>query len=504
VNTCAEPGGALVAGLRDLTARTANTDSATWAFSSPAATSISNAVLWRAGDADGGAAVNATYQFWLAGPGETSIFEECLYALGCSSRGDSARPYATENRVQVPAANLGTHLYAKASCGGVSEFKCKEGPGDPNHYAAVLYLFAADITLEQAAGPTASAVSGELATAPAVAGTTDVAFSAADPGAGVYAAVFSVDGTVVQRTPLDSNGGRCRDVGGTSDGLAAFLYVQPCLSALSADVGLDTTQITDGPHHLVVDVVDAAGNSAPVLDRNIVVANPARPGAGAAGGAPGPANGAGASTEADLTVAWNGTRSSRLVTTYGRVETITGRLTGPGGAPIAGAQIDVTATPAAVGASPAAMVSPHTRPNGIFTLRIPPGACSRSLRFSYRVHAGDPLPVATRTLTLAVRAPVSLSVRPSQATVGTTIRFAGRLRGGRIPPGGKLVVLEARSGGRWLKFEVVRSDSRGRFFATYRFHFPGPATYRFRALAAPEAAYPFAAGTSRSVVVRER
>src|SRR5436190_20220888 len=61
VNTCAEPHGALLAGLRDFTARTANTDSATWAFGAPAAARIANAVLWRAGDADGGAAVNATY-----------------------------------------------------------------------------------------------------------------------------------------------------------------------------------------------------------------------------------------------------------------------------------------------------------------------------------------------------------------------------------------------------------------------------------------------------------
>src|SRR4051794_19095040 len=53
-NTCAEPLGALVAGLRDLTARTANTDSATWAFTAAPATKVANAVLWRAGDADGG------------------------------------------------------------------------------------------------------------------------------------------------------------------------------------------------------------------------------------------------------------------------------------------------------------------------------------------------------------------------------------------------------------------------------------------------------------------
>ena len=83
--------------------------------------------------------------------------------------------------------------------------------GDANGYAAAVYLYAADITLEQTAGPTATNVSGELATAPTVRGTSDVAFDASDPGSGVYEAVFSVDGQVVQSTVVDENGGRCRE-----------------------------------------------------------------------------------------------------------------------------------------------------------------------------------------------------------------------------------------------------------------------------------------------------
>ena len=156
-----------------------------------------------------------------------------------------------------------------------------------------------------------------------------MAFSASDPGAGVYEAVFSVDGQVVQSTVLDENGGRCRNVGETSDGLPAFLYVQPCLGTVSADVAFDTTRLPNGAHHLIVSVVDAAGNAAPVLDRNIVVANPSAASGqsasgGAGGGAPGPPNGANASSQASLAVAWKGSRSARLVTGFGRRETITG------------------------------------------------------------------------------------------------------------------------------------------------------------------------------------
>src|ERR1700692_4200595 len=68
VNTCQQPGGALTAALGDQPARTANTEAHTWAWVVPAGIHISSATLWRAGDADGGAAINATYEFWFAGP----------------------------------------------------------------------------------------------------------------------------------------------------------------------------------------------------------------------------------------------------------------------------------------------------------------------------------------------------------------------------------------------------------------------------------------------------
>jgi len=108
--------------------------------------------------------------------------------------------------------------------------------------------------------------------------------------------------------------------------------------------------------------------------------------------------------------------------------------------------------------------------------------------------------------TLALRASrlvlVDVSERPLQLC---RERFSGRLRSGPVPPGGKQLVLEARApGGAWLQFKVVRTNARGRFHAGYRFRFPGPARYQFRALSEPESDYPFAAGTSNVVGVRER
>jgi putative hemolysin len=493
-DTCSQPGGALIAGLRAETARTANSTTATWGFAAPPKEVITSATLWRAGDTDGGWALNGTYQFWLAGSSETNIFDECLSGGGCSSKGVTTQPLSAENRVVVPTPNLGSNLYISASCGGVAGYNCPSGSGDRNGYAAVIYLYAADLTLEQTAPPTATNVSGELTSASTVTGTSDIAFDASDPGSGVYEAVFSVDGQVVQSTVLNEDGGRCRNVGQTSDGLAAFLYVQPCPASVSADVGFDSTRVANGVHHLVVSVMDAAGNTATVLDRTITVANAPPPG--------GP-NGTNASPQATLAVSWAARRSTHLTIAYGRAETVVGRLTAAGGVPIGAARVNVLATPAYAGASTAAVVSVSTNAAGAFTMRVPAGTSSRTLRFEYSDDVDSP-PVVTRTLTLSVRAGVVLRVSPRTTSVGRSIHFSGRLLGAPIPRGGKLLVLEARSpGGAWLEFDVIRSDARGRLHASYRFKFPGPAQYQFRVVCEAEADYPFATGASNVVGVFE-
>jgi hypothetical protein len=497
-NACGEQG-ALVAALGEQTSHLANVDRATWAFEAPQFDSLIGATLWRAGYLHGTVGERATYQFWLAAP-LTKIFDECLFTEECRGKGDPSQPLSSANRLVVPSANIGARQFVNVSCGaGMEGSECGGHFGDANGYAAVVYLYAADMVLEQTAGPSAGNVSGELASAPAVSGTSDVAFSSSDPGAGVYAAVFSIDGRPVQGTVLDENGGRCRNVGQTADGLPAFLYLQPCPASLSADVGFDTTRVGNGPHHLVVSVIDAAGNAAPVLDRTVSIANAPPP------GTPGPANGSNASVQATLTAAWQHSRRERLKSRYGRAQSIIGRLTGPGGAPIVGASLDLLAIPAFAGARAVTMPSPRTGPDGRFAVRLPAGVSSRTLRLGYRAHAGDPLPVATRTLALSVDAGVALSVTPRTASVGRSIFFRGRLLGGPIPRGGKQLVLEARSpGGSWIEFDVIRANARGRYRASYRFKFPGPAVYQFRVLSEAESDYPFAAGSSNVVSVRER
>lgn len=499
VHDACTSGGSLMAALGDQVKHVGGT-SATWVFAPPTTSKLVAAALWRAGDTSGGTWEDNTYEFMLAGPGEANEFDLCVNGAACLGEGETQSPLSQTNSVVLGKGSLGGNIYVRAACNGPKPplNECPDETGDPNGYAAVVYLYAADLTLEQTAGPSASNVSGELASAPAVSGTSDVAFTATDPGAGVYQAVFSVDGQVVQRTALDENGGKCKDVGETTDGLPAFLSPQPCEQSLSADVGFDTTRVNNGAHHLVVSVTDAAGNAVAVLDRTITVANPLPP------GIPGPPNGGNASSQATVAVAWKGSRSERITVGYGHAETILGQLTAPGGAPITGAQIEVLATPSYAGAKPATLASPLTGADGRFAIRLPAGVSSRTLSFAYRSHLGDALPAVTRTLTLGVRAGIALTIAPRTASVGRTIHFHGRLRGGPVPHDGKQLILEARSPrGRWIEFDVIRTDSRGRYHASYTFKFPGPANYQFRVRSEPESDYPFLAGASRAIGVHE-
>ncbi len=280
--------------------------------------------------------------------------------------------------------------------GNPNAFECPTGQGDPDNYAAALYLYAADLTLEQTAGPTVTSPAGELATAPEPSGTADLTFTAADPGSGVYEALVTVDGHPFQSTVLDEAGGRCHDVGQTTDGLPAFLYLDPCPASVSADLPVDLSPLAPGAHHLVVTVTDAAGNAAPVLDRTILIPSPPGsqgqppqpPASGvtgnqAASSAGSGASGATASSPALLSARWQSTSSTRLTVSYGHRETITGRLTSAAGQPIAGAQIAMLSTPALTGAATSAARGATTARNGTFAIRLAPHLTSRTIRLIY-------------------------------------------------------------------------------------------------------------------------
>jgi hypothetical protein len=324
----------------------------------------------------------------------------------------------------------------------------------------------------------------------------------------LYRAVVEVDGADALAVPVGDASPYCRDIG-PNPSLNEFAAAQPCPLRIDAGtLDVDSSKLPQGRHTVRVLLEDAAGNRTaifgPVL-RSIAANGVIGPGSDPA--LRGAANGDGASDQARLSAHW-GVRGgrTRLVSAFGRAHVVRGRLTGPDGAPIANAAIDVVSKTTAVNARELVKRGgPQTASDGRWRLVLPRTVSSRDVTFRYRSHVNDTVSAAAATVHLRVRAGLHLEIHPRHARRGQAIRFAGRLLGGPLPRGGKQIVLMARaSHGGWVRFNVIRTDRAGRFRTIYRFQQPGPATYRFRALSLAEAAYPYVAGGSNVVRVLKR
>ena len=144
----------------------------------------------------------------------------------------------------------------------------------------------------------------------------------------------------------------------------------------------------------------------------------------------------------------------------------------------------------------------ETDGGGRFELRIPDGP-SRTVRVGY---AGTPLvKPATGEVRMLVPARSSIAVDRRSVRNGNAVQFTGRLLGGHVPEGGKLLDLQAYYRGRWRTFATPRTDARGRWSYRYRFGATrGLVRYAFRARIRREAAYPYELGYSRRVSVTVR
>jgi hypothetical protein len=206
-----------------------------------------------------------------------------------------------------------------------------------------------------------------------------------------------------------------------------------------------------------------------------------------------------------LVVHWAATGKAARVSAYGHSQVVSGRLTEASGTPIEGAVVRVLSTPAFQGAHTEGIASVHTKGDGSFRLRLPGSLPSTKVTFAYSANQGQATPTVTAQLTLAVPAKVSLKVAPKFSHVGGTIAFSGVLSGAPLPPGGKQLILEARTlHGPWRQFQVLSTAAKGRFKASYRFRLAGPIDYQFRAVCPHEADFPYNAGASPSVLVHER
>jgi hypothetical protein len=486
IDTCLAIGGSL--SLRDEGARDSDPGSGPmWVYQAPAISMIAGGVVHLTMRSPGGDA-------YLATPNNQHDPQDLI--SDCELCG------SVVNTTVAVSHSGGWQLFVGAPCTPPSG----EGVCSSAGFDAEMDITSATILLHNESTPTGTGFAGGLLDDPA-SGTANLTFTAHDEkGPGVYRVTIQVDGQVLWSATPNLNENKCV-AHGTYDEALNFHNSQPCPQATSVSAEIPTPAIADGQHQLEVEVEDAAGNTSLVYDHTITIENhPATASTALVSPAPatGPANGTPASEQATLSAHWRHTFAKTLRGSYGKAQIVEGRLTNPSGAPIAGAAIDVSETPSSLGARTTAIASVHTSSAGSFKLTVPGDAPSAHIILEYRSHLGNAQPAATQTLALAVAASVHLTVSPHVTSMGRTIVLAGTLAG-PIPPGGKLLTLQARSPGTaWIEFHNIATDARGHFRVTHRFKFPGPARYEFRALCSHEADFPFLAGTSNVVHVQEQ
>lgn len=476
-----------------------------WTFMPPAGTRVTMATLhYEYNNHDWQDTGTATAFESLEAPYRGSRpFQTCVHAKECCcNQAPWEGRVSKNNLVTVPAADLEPERVQGGGTGppaGITMVTGCENPyGGANYcdgaaleFAALAVLSMATITLEDASPPTVTVVGGTLTMGTELEGIQTLALTGTDSGSGIYRAILDVDGKEAQSTLVDNNGGHCENVGQTTDGRPAFLYVVPCaLEVNDQYVSFNLAAVPDGPHTLTVLVTDAAGNAARVLSREVVV------GRGACNGTCG--------DQAKL-AASDATLLKPITRRYARSGlTLAGTLREPTGAAVAGARVELLQQPSYTGAPLRAVATTTTNSAGQWAFVVPRGP-SRVLLVAWRSHALDAGYAAQLEYHERVFADVRL-LAPRRVRAGVPFKFHGVLVGGYIPPERNIVQMEIFFLGRWRTIETLRTNSRGRFAYRYTFspEAAGRASYLFRAIIQYSRTYPFLAAASRPVRVRLR
>jgi len=443
----------------------------------PSSIAIQHLTLWW--EAPGPTGGWSWAQIDLNSPGWSRPFEKPT-----PMRANGAGTPPTELSMPSGTIRVGVQIYCTSSQ------NCAYGD-DP------LKIYGSQVTLFDSSTPTGSVTGGNLAGSAVGFGTQSFTYTVADGGSGVRRVELLVDGRPAAENNYVSE---C-----PYDNFAA------CPPSVSGIISWNTDGVSAGAHEVGLRIASAGGNTAIVDDHTVTVGTTAGSAASPSANqlvtaATGPATSpqlctGAASGQADLTARWTRTRKTTLLSRYGAGEQVVGHLTTPSGQAISGATIDVCETPATAGAQTISLLSVKTGPAGTWSVTLPRSVPSSSLRFVYPSQPGT-APAATASLTLRVHAGIALGIAPRITRVGRRIHFTGIVHG-PIPPGGKQLVLEASSGGEWIQFDTLHTNAQGRYHASYRFKFPGPVTYRFRVVSPFEADFPFLAGISDDVAVRE-
>jgi hypothetical protein len=256
VNSCAEPGGALVAVSSGKWVQPASSGYQ-WRFSAPAGSEIAGGQL--------DVSLTAPHGFAAVLTSEQSY--DTAYQVVVCGLSESCGIAGPATWVPINHASVSS-LYASAIC-----FPFGEGCGESSGVNAKIAIYAAQIVLETNVSPAGSGFSGGLLT-PDASGVQDLVFTASVPtGPGIWQVTAAIDGHSVYNETPDTNSGKCKRVGAAANGVPEFLYEQPCKQTETVSIPVDTSDFATGAHELVVTVTDAAGNSATVFDGTISTFN---------------------------------------------------------------------------------------------------------------------------------------------------------------------------------------------------------------------------------------
>lgn len=187
---------------------------------------------------------------------------------------------------------------------------------------------------------------------------------------------------------------------------------------------------------------------------------------------------------------------------YGQLVRVRGILTSREGNPMQDVEVQAF-TQIQDGVTPERLLATvKTSRTGRFSFLVRKGP-SRSIRLRYG--GTSQVRSATRVIGLSVKSDTTIEPSRRRFVNGQSVRFAGRVKTGRIPKAGKLMELQVVTRGRWRTFATTRTGPRGTWRYNYRFDGTrGRVTYRFRARVPRETGYPYVTGESRQVRVSVR
>lgn len=391
---------------------------------------------------------------------------------------DAGAPIVAALYTLCPSSGAGC-VSAEASGDAISSIEHIQAPS-PGDWSLSVWLrdAAGNATSANAAGPVHLRFDDE---APSIAFE---ARNASDPTLVSALASDTISGIAKARIEIRRHGTRTwKELPSTYDGTRIVAHV-------------DDSHLEAGPYDLEAWAVDAAGNERSTQQL---------------------ADGGAASLRLPLRVRTrllagaathrvrkHGRRSwrARVRVKFGRPVRLVGRLLTRDGNPIASSQVLVFTRERRIGAPWTPVASLTTTPRGYFGYRVPRGP-SRVVKF--RFSGNQTIQPSIRRVNVLVAARSTIRVDHHNVLNGEYVHLRGRLKGGGIPTGGKLVAIQAFVRGHWRTFGTTRTLASGKWKYEYRFDGTrGTQTYRLRALIPSDASYPYALGFSHGISVRVR